>query len=129
MYNDGEYFKHWSLFIDGPEKITISPFDFDGSFMAEIVRADPWDSKPMGASVHLCKIPTVNVPRLEQNANEISLSMRPGWSQEYAMDLLDQCVEEELFNLDGVYEELWYKQDGMGERPTKSTGTIGDSKT
>ncbi|KAK4613285.1 hypothetical protein CLAFUW4_08792 [Fulvia fulva] len=123
LYDNGVFFKHWALFVNGrsnQEKVIFHVQGAEKNFKYESRQGDATTSKKFLESLPLCRIEISKLKDIELAAeNTVLHNERRVWNhQDYVLDLLDKLEEEGIVNGDDKEyrknkDAVRCKQDGL----------------
>nr|POE77834.1 hypothetical protein CFP56_09477 [Quercus suber] len=102
IYNNGNMFKHWSLFVDGPseEKFLFHIMGSSTRYRYEKRQSDARASASLSEIVALCKIDTSKISAIEAAAqNAVIHNESAGYNcQDYVLELLEALENDHVID-------------------------------
>ncbi len=116
IYDQGVFFKHWSLFIqDESDLIILQATGSDRHFKFEEKSSDARDSKTIKHLVELADIQKHGIARLKHLASTLPLNTSHGWNcQSFVIELVEKAGRQGLITVDPkITEAVLGMQDGF----------------
>ncbi|KAK2755674.1 hypothetical protein FQN54_005823 [Arachnomyces sp. PD_36] len=119
IYDDGGIYKHWTLFIDGPdasEKTILNIMGSSTNYRFEMRNSDARDSETVQEVIYLQDVKVSDIPAIkEAGKNAVIHNEFPGYNcQDYVIELLTELEEQGI--VDGGDEEYIQRKEKVKSR-------------
>ncbi|KAM5438526.1 hypothetical protein MferCBS31731_004817 [Microsporum ferrugineum] len=117
IFDDGCFFKHWALFVDGPTKLILNAMGSSGRFRYEQRTANVREDGTLLELYYICEIDESKALGVADIAANVPIRNDiPSWNcQDFVFDVMEAL--EGMIDMDDGYkrrlETLRSKQDGL----------------